>query len=66
MWFSSPAAAAATWLAATPTERLGFALFFFGAALVLLAVVLRLARRPAAVRAPRAGGRSTPPGRPPR
>jgi hypothetical protein len=46
MWMS-PATAAATWLAATPIQRLGFALFFLGAALVLLSLVLRLARRPA-------------------
>jgi hypothetical protein len=45
MWMS-PATAAATWLAATPIQRLGFALFFLGAALVLLSLVLRLARRP--------------------
>jgi hypothetical protein len=47
MWMS-PATAAATWLAASPTQRLGFALFFLGAALVLLSFLLRLARRPPA------------------
>jgi len=46
MWMS-PATATATWLAATPIQRLGFALFFLGAALVLLALLLHLARHPA-------------------
>jgi len=41
-----PAPAVAAWLAADPTQRLGFALFVSGAALVLLAVLLRLMRRP--------------------
>lgn len=45
MWMS-PAIAAATWLAATPTQRLGFALFFLGAALVLVALLLKVARGP--------------------
>jgi len=49
MWMS-PATAAAAWLAATPTQRLGFALFFLGAALVLLSFLLRLARRPTGAR----------------
>jgi hypothetical protein len=49
MWMS-PATAAATWLAASPTQRLGFGLFFLGAALVLLSLLLRLAQRPSARR----------------
>lgn len=49
MWMS-PATAAAAWLAASPVQRLGFALFFLGAALVLLSFLLRLARRPPARR----------------
>lgn len=53
MLFVSPAAAVTAWLAATPTQRLGFALFFAGAACVLLSVLLRLARdgKPGANRA---------------
>jgi|GEM_PF-2427288 len=46
MWMS-PATAAAAWAAATATQRMGFALFFLGAALVLLSLLLKLARPPA-------------------
>jgi hypothetical protein len=46
MVFVSPAAAVTAWLAATPTQRLGFALFFVGVACVLLSLLLRLAREP--------------------
>ena len=44
MLFVSPAAAVTAWLAASPTQRLGFALFFLGAACVLLSVLMQLAR----------------------
>lgn len=44
MVFTSPAAAAAAWLVATPVQRLGFALFFLVAACVLLSLLMHLAR----------------------
>jgi len=44
MVFVSPAAAVTAWLAATPIQRAGFALFFLGAACVLLSLLMQLAR----------------------
>jgi len=44
MVFVSTTAAVTAWLAASPTQRAGFALFFLGAACVLLSLLMQLAR----------------------